>query len=82
MQVLVRHERVNLLVMQVLGLLDNLFIKMLIEMWNDAEGASELDLARISLHDSQTLEATRKKIRIRVQRDRVHINKIRQKIRQ
>lgn len=64
MQVLVRHERVNLLVMQVLGLLDNLFIKMLIEMWNDAEGASESDLARISLHDSQTLEATRKKDRL------------------
>lgn len=41
MQVLVRHERVNLLVMQVLGLLDNLFIKRLIEMWNDAEGALE-----------------------------------------
>lgn len=51
MQVLVRHERVNFFVMQVLGLLDNLFIKSLIEMWNEADGALETDLqiAQVSL---------------------------------
>lgn len=69
--------------MQVLGLLDNLFIKSLIEMWNEADGALETDLqiAQVSLLFMNRWRQKPSEEKIRMLRDEMHTNKIRQKFR-